>query len=75
MKETGSIWGYHSGGYEDFYILEFSFYADFLLGLFFDIENGGDIFFRNINWLSMDDTVIYLRKYKFPTQKIHYLVQ
>jgi hypothetical protein len=29
------------------------FNAGFLLGIFFDPEDGGDIFLRNIGWLSM----------------------
>jgi hypothetical protein len=33
-----------------------------LVGLFFDRENGGDMFLRNIGWLSMDYTVLYPRR-------------
>jgi hypothetical protein len=29
-------------------LLPTCFYADFLLGLFFDPQDGGDIFFRNV---------------------------
>jgi hypothetical protein len=37
------------------------FHARPSLGLFYP-EDGGDIFFRNIGWLSTDYTVLYLRK-------------
>jgi hypothetical protein len=36
-------------------------HARFLLGLFFDTENGGDMFFRNVGWLSTDYTALYPR--------------
>jgi hypothetical protein len=32
-------------------------YAGFLLGLFFDFEDGGDMFLRNVGPLSTDDTI------------------
>jgi hypothetical protein len=32
----------------------FCFYADFLLGLVFDNEDEGDMFVRNVSWLSTD---------------------
>jgi hypothetical protein len=47
------LWGYHSGDYEDFYLPSFPhavisaccvFYGDFLLGLLFDCEGGGEMF-------------------------------
>jgi hypothetical protein len=31
-----------------------------LLGLFFNLEDGGDIFLRSISWLSTDCTALYL---------------
>jgi hypothetical protein len=34
------------------------FYAGFLLGLFFDPEDGGDMFLRNVGWLSADYTAL-----------------
>jgi hypothetical protein len=34
-----------------------------LLGLFFDPENGRDMFLWNISWLSMDDTALYPRSH------------
>jgi hypothetical protein len=34
------------------------FHARFLLRLFFDPENGGDMFIRNVGWLSMDCTAL-----------------
>jgi hypothetical protein len=36
------------------------FYAGFLLGLFFDHKDGGDMFFRNVCWLSTDYMALYL---------------
>jgi hypothetical protein len=30
-----------------------------LLGLFFDPEDGGDIFLRNVGWLSTDYIALY----------------
>jgi hypothetical protein len=37
-------------------------YADFLLGLFFDPENGGDIFLVNVGWISADYMSIYPKR-------------
>lgn len=37
-------------------------HADILLGLFFNPENGDDTFFWNVNWLSMDYTILYPRR-------------
>jgi hypothetical protein len=39
------------------------FQSDYLLSLFFDHENGGDMFLRNIGWLSTDYTALYPRRY------------
>jgi hypothetical protein len=36
--------------------------AGFLLGLFFDPEDGGDIFLWNVGWLSMDCTALHPRR-------------
>jgi hypothetical protein len=36
-----------------------AFYVGFLFYLLFDPEYEGDIFLRNIGWLSMDDTAVY----------------
>jgi hypothetical protein len=41
---------------------EFYFKAGFLLVLFLDPEDGGDMFIRNICWLSTDYTAIYSRR-------------
>jgi hypothetical protein len=35
----------------------------FLLVLFFDLEDGGDMFFRNVAWLSMDYMTLYPRRW------------
>jgi hypothetical protein len=35
-------------------------HACFFLGLFFDPEDGGDMFLRNVDWLSMDNRAFYL---------------
>jgi hypothetical protein len=39
------------------------FHAGFLLCLFFDPEDGGDMFLRNAGWLSTDYTALYPRRY------------
>jgi hypothetical protein len=52
------IWGSHSGGYACYI-----FHAGFLLGLFFEPEDTGDLFLRNVGWLSTDSTVLYPRRY------------
>jgi hypothetical protein len=40
-----------------------SFHAGFSFGLFFNPEDGGHIFNRNVGWLSTDYTPLYLRRY------------
>jgi acyl-CoA thioesterase len=40
-------------------------YAGLLLGLFFDPEEGGYMFVRNIGSLSMDYTALYFRRWNF----------
>jgi hypothetical protein len=40
-------------------------HVDFLLGLFFDTEDEGDMFLRNVGLLSVDYTALYPRLYKF----------
>jgi hypothetical protein len=37
-------------------------HADFLLGLSFDPEDGGEMFLRNVGWLSTDYTALYYRR-------------
>jgi hypothetical protein len=44
--ELQRILGFHSGGYEEFYILGYACYllhTSFLFGLFFGREDGGDM--------------------------------
>jgi hypothetical protein len=36
--------------------------ACFLLDLFFDPEDGGEMFLQNIGWLSMDYTALYPKR-------------
>jgi hypothetical protein len=49
--------------FEEFYLLACNavqsvYHPSFLLGLFFDSENGGDMFLRNVGWLSTDYATI-----------------
>jgi hypothetical protein len=48
------IWGSHSSGHE-----EFLFHAGFLLGLFFDPVDGGNMFLRNVGWPSTGYTALF----------------
>jgi hypothetical protein len=43
-------------------MLEELLHAGFLIGLFYDLENGGDIFLRNVGLLSTDYTALYPRR-------------
>jgi hypothetical protein len=43
-------------------MLKFTFHIDFLHGLFFDLEVGGDILLQNVSWLLKDYKTVYLRK-------------
>jgi hypothetical protein len=43
-------------------LLAICFHAAFLLCLYFDLENGGDMFLRNVSWLSTDYTALYPRR-------------
>jgi hypothetical protein len=38
------------------------FHAGFSLGLFFDSEDGSDMFLRNVSWISTDYTALYPRR-------------
>jgi hypothetical protein len=41
------------------------FHDRFLLGLFFDPEDEGHMFLRNVGWLSTDYTMLYSRRFLF----------
>jgi hypothetical protein len=45
-------------------LLGTSFYAGFLLGLFFDPEEGGDMFLRNVDSLSTVYRELYPRRHR-----------
>jgi hypothetical protein len=45
------------------------FHAGFLLTLFFDPEDGGDMFLINVGWLSTDYTALYRRK-EYPLLRV-----
>jgi hypothetical protein len=48
---------------EEFYLLLATcFHTGFLLDLFFDLEEGDDIFIRNVGWLSADYTALCARR-------------
>jgi hypothetical protein len=62
------IWGSYSGGYEEYYLLEYNtllatcFHASSLLGLFFNTQGGCNMFLRNVGWLSTDYMALYPRR-------------
>jgi hypothetical protein len=59
------IWGSHSGNLINHtYVKEYAKQetTGFFLGLYFDYEDGGDMFLWNVGWLSMDNTVLYHRR-------------
>jgi hypothetical protein len=58
-----SIRGSNSSGYEEHYLLGYNatwFHAVISLGLFYT-EDGGDMFLKNVDWLSTDCTALYPR--------------
>jgi hypothetical protein len=46
-------------------LLATCFHAGFLLGLFFDPDDGSDMFLRNVGWLSTDYAALYTKIYYF----------
>jgi hypothetical protein len=51
------------------------FRSGFLLDLFFDPEDGGDMFLRNVGWLSTDYMALYTRRQCSPNKKFIILVK
>jgi hypothetical protein len=49
-------------------------YASFLLNLFFDPADGGDMFLRNIGWLSTDYTALYPRRYNHRYDNLRFYI-
>jgi hypothetical protein len=43
-------------------LLDPCFHIGFLLGLFFDSEDGGSMFLRNVGWISTDHMALCLRR-------------
>jgi hypothetical protein len=43
-----------------------------LLGLFFDYEDGGDMFLRNVGWLSTDHVALYPRRQNFSNIPVYW---
>jgi hypothetical protein len=54
-------------------LLATRFHAGFLLGLFFDAEDGGDMFLRNTGLLSMDYTVLNPKTELFIAHYVQFL--
>jgi hypothetical protein len=55
------IWGSHSGGYEEYYLVGYNAVEAGVLLSLFDSEDGGSMFLRNVDWLSTDFMVLYPR--------------
>jgi hypothetical protein len=57
------ILGSHSGGYEIFILWDITPCIPLKVNgsLFFDPEDGGDMFLRNVGWISMKYTALYPR--------------
>jgi hypothetical protein len=56
-RKTSRAWNQSESRWQ----AELCFHAGFLLGLFFDPEDRGDMFLRNVGWLSTDYTALYHR--------------
>jgi hypothetical protein len=59
--ETSTLLGPLEWGNPNYWQLATYFQADILFGLF-DLEDGGDIFLRNVGWLSTDYTASFTRR-------------
>jgi hypothetical protein len=58
------IWGFHSGGYEEYHLLLATcLLAGFCSTYFFYPEDGGDMFLRNVGCNSTDNTASYPRRW------------
>jgi hypothetical protein len=60
-KYVYRIWGFHSGGYEEYHLLGYD--AGWFAELFFDPEDGGDTFLRNVGYNSTDYPASYPRRW------------
>jgi hypothetical protein len=62
-SEICKIWASQSGGYE---VISFSacflLYAGLLLGVLFDLEDGREMFFQNVGWLSVECRVLHPKR-------------
>jgi hypothetical protein len=75
-------WCSYTSGYEKFYLLgcitvwAVEIQPTFLFGLFFDHEDGGDMFLRNLGWISTFYTALYHRRQNmFPAEQIMPMTQ
>jgi hypothetical protein len=69
-QRFGKIYRLHLDGINQarskHYAIDFAcqlFHTDFLIILFFNIEDGGDVFLRNISWLSAEYTSLSTRRH------------
>jgi hypothetical protein len=48
-------------------------HAGLLFGVFYDLEDGGDIFIRNLGWISAEYTALYPRRYNLASDVLNNL--